>query len=67
MLKLQEQLLVQALKQEYTGIRLLDAAIADGLEETRLAMPCELEALREAKNKLKNDIGQYDLLVSEVA
>ena len=67
MLKLQEQLLIQALKQEYTGIRLLDAVIADGLEETRIALPCELEALREAKNKLRNDIGQYDLLIDEVA
>ena len=52
-MKLKEQLLIQALKQEYTGIRLLDAYIADGLEETRMILPCELEALNEAKNKLK--------------
>ena len=33
--KLTEQLLESAIKQEYTGLKLLDAYIADGLGETR--------------------------------
>lgn len=65
--KLKEQLLESAIKQEYTGLKLLDAYIADGLGETRFAMECELKALEEAKNKLKLDSKQYDLLIKEVA
>lgn len=54
-MKLVNQLIELALKNERTNIKLLDAVIADGLDLGRMATIAELQAVRTANRCFKTE------------